>query len=200
MSTVSPVRTSTVSFQTRFGSSTPSRARTRKAPGAVDVEGVRHRMVGVHLVDEADLDLIADANFQSMAAFAAPGVAVDELPAHVLCCRPPIHLDHVVFPLDAPRMVMAVRGMVSTLMFRIVIVRLLVGHVFVVPSGLRRVDKVCRHELHAALRTTVGRVAGDVWVHGADVARRSLDREELHSALGAATGSSLTMAGCIGHV
>ena len=32
MSTVSPVRTSTVSFQTRFGSTTPSRARTRNRP------------------------------------------------------------------------------------------------------------------------------------------------------------------------
>ena len=32
MSTISPVRTSTVSFQTRFGSTSPSRARTRNRP------------------------------------------------------------------------------------------------------------------------------------------------------------------------
>jgi hypothetical protein len=45
MSTVSPVRTRTVSFQTRFGSTTSSRRQDEEAAGAVDVEGVRHRVI-----------------------------------------------------------------------------------------------------------------------------------------------------------
>jgi hypothetical protein len=32
-----------------------------EAAGPVHVEGMRHRVVGVHLVDEAELDLVADA-------------------------------------------------------------------------------------------------------------------------------------------
>ena len=32
-----------------------------EASGPVDVEGMGHRVVGVHLVDEADLHLVADA-------------------------------------------------------------------------------------------------------------------------------------------
>ena len=60
MSTVSPVRTSTVSFQTRFGSASSSRLEDEEAARAVDVEGVVHWVVGVHLVDQADLHLVAD--------------------------------------------------------------------------------------------------------------------------------------------
>jgi hypothetical protein len=44
----------------------------------VDVERVVHRVVGVHLVDEPELDLVADAERQSIARCRA-GVAVDEL-------------------------------------------------------------------------------------------------------------------------
>jgi hypothetical protein len=60
MSTVSPVRSRTVSFQTRLRSMTPSRLSIRKRPGAVYVEGVVHRVVPGPFVDEPDLDLVAD--------------------------------------------------------------------------------------------------------------------------------------------
>ena len=67
-----PVRTSTVSFQTRFGSSTPSRARIREPARSVDVEWMRHGMVGIELVDEADLHAVADAEPPVDGAFSAP--------------------------------------------------------------------------------------------------------------------------------
>ena len=40
----------------------------------------------------------------------------------------------------------------------------------------------------------------DLGVHRADVALRGRGREELHPALGALAGLSLTTSGCIGHV
>jgi hypothetical protein len=73
-STVWPVRMSTVSFHTRFGSTIPSRARTRDRPGAVEVEGVMHGMVGVNLVDQPDLDPLSDADRQSIAVLSIPAV------------------------------------------------------------------------------------------------------------------------------
>src|SRR5215211_1473178 len=62
-------------------------AQDEEAARAVDVERVMHRMVGLHLVDEPDLDLVADA----------------EPPADrvVLGAGRPVELDHVVFPFDA---------------------------------------------------------------------------------------------------
>jgi hypothetical protein len=60
MSTVSPVHTSTVSFQTRFASGSPSRP-ARRSAGTVNVERVVHRVVGVHLADQPQLDQIADS-------------------------------------------------------------------------------------------------------------------------------------------
>ena len=51
MSTDCRVRTRTVSFHTRFGSTVSSRLSTRKWLCPVDVEGVVHRVAGVHLVD-----------------------------------------------------------------------------------------------------------------------------------------------------
>ena len=61
MSTTSPVRTSTVSLQTRFGSGVAVAGEDEEAARAVDVERVVHRVVGVHLVDQPDLHPVADA-------------------------------------------------------------------------------------------------------------------------------------------
>ena len=101
MSTVSPVRTSTVSFQTRLGSTDAVAAEDEEPARAVDVERVVHRMVGVHLVDEADLHLVADPEPPVDRVVLGVGRAVDELPAHVRRRRDLVDLDHVVFPLDA---------------------------------------------------------------------------------------------------
>jgi hypothetical protein len=38
----------------------------------VQVEGVVHGMVGVHLIDQPDLDPVADGECQSMAGLSAP--------------------------------------------------------------------------------------------------------------------------------
>ena len=101
MSTVSPVRTSTVSFQTRFGSTDVVASQDQEAAGAVDVERVRHRMVRVHLVHEAQLHLVTDVEGPVDLRVFGARVAVDELPARVRGRRHPVDLDHVVFPLDA---------------------------------------------------------------------------------------------------
>src|SRR6476659_10984345 len=57
--------------------------KNEKSPCAVNVERVRHRMVGVHLVDEADLDLITTSEVPVDGGIFGAGVAIDELPAHV---------------------------------------------------------------------------------------------------------------------
>ena len=53
-------------------------------------------------------------------------------------------------------------------------------------------------QLHAALRAAVRLVADDLGVHRADVARRGRGRQQLHAALRAPAGLSLTTSGCIG--
>ena len=44
----------------------------QEAPGAVDVEGVVHRVVGVHLVDQPDLHPVADRELPVDRGFSAP--------------------------------------------------------------------------------------------------------------------------------
>ena len=53
-----------------------------EAPSAVDVEGVRHRMIRVHLVDQADLDLVSNAELPVDGGVRCARIAVDELPTH----------------------------------------------------------------------------------------------------------------------
>src|SRR5207247_1968553 len=60
-------------------------------------------VVGIHLVDEAELHLIADPEGPVNLCVLGPGVAIDQLPAHVGWRRHPVDLDHVVFPLDSLR-------------------------------------------------------------------------------------------------
>ena len=108
MSTVSPVRTSTVSLHTRFGSDDAVAGQDEEPSGSVDVERVVHRVVGVHLVDEPDLHAVADAEVPVDRVVLGVVGAVDELPAHVRRRRELVDLDHVVFPLDAARVLVAV--------------------------------------------------------------------------------------------
>ena len=83
-------------------------------------------MVGVHLVDEADLHLVADAEPPVDRGVLSTCLAVDELPSHVRGSGHPVHLDHVVLPLDA------LCGVVSVLMGVIVVL-----HVVLVMCVLR---------------------------------------------------------------
>src|SRR6476619_7495104 len=133
----------------------------QEPPRAVHVERVRHWMVGVHLVDETDLDLVSNAELPVDCCVRCAGIAVDELPAHVLCCGAPIHLDHVVLPLDAVRMVVVVGGSFGALVRRVstVLVMLLVRPVHAVPLLFGDAHQMCRNELHAAFRTAIGCVA-----------------------------------------
>ena len=72
-----------------------------EAAGSVDVEGVVHRVIRVHLVEQADLDLVADLEAPLDGTVLGSCCRVDQLPAHVGGSRDPVDLDHVVFPLDA---------------------------------------------------------------------------------------------------
>src|SRR4029078_6666350 len=87
----------------------------------------RHGMLLVHLVDEADLDLITDAEFPVDAGVFGSGVAIDELPTHVRGRGLPIHLDHVVFPLDSGRAVERVGGLAVLMVVTAVVAVLVSG-------------------------------------------------------------------------
>jgi hypothetical protein len=65
------------------------------------MERVVHRVVGVHLVDEPQLDLIADAEAPVDRVVGGTCFSVDEAPMHVRRRRDPVDVDHVVLPLDA---------------------------------------------------------------------------------------------------
>ena len=72
-----------------------------EAAGAVDVERVVHRMIRVHLVDEANLHAVADAEAPVDLVVDGAARTVDELPARIRRRRDAVDLDHVVLPLDA---------------------------------------------------------------------------------------------------
>ena len=88
----------------------------------MDVEGVGHRMVGVHFVDEADLHLVADPERPVDLSVLGAGFAVDELPAHVRRRRHAVDLDHVVFPLDSLRRVVCVASAVVSVVLVMLVV------------------------------------------------------------------------------
>jgi hypothetical protein len=58
-------------------------------PRAVDVERVMHWVVGLHLVDEPDLDLIPHLEPPVDGGVLGPGFPVDDQPTHVLGRRFP---------------------------------------------------------------------------------------------------------------
>jgi len=65
------------------------------------VEWVVHRVIGFHLVDQSDLDSIADTEAPRDRAILRPSVAIDQLPDHVAGVRGAVDLGHEVFPLQA---------------------------------------------------------------------------------------------------
>src|SRR5262245_3334896 len=67
------------------------------------MERVMHRMVGLFLVDEPDLDLVADPESPVDGGVLGTGLPIDHQPAHVRRRRLAVDLDHVVFPFDAVR-------------------------------------------------------------------------------------------------
>src|SRR3954471_22906238 len=71
--------------------------------GTVHVEGVVHRVVARHLVEQPDLHPVADAELPGDGIVLGVGIAVDQLPAHVGRRGEPVDLDHVVLPFDAVR-------------------------------------------------------------------------------------------------
>ena len=150
------VCTSTVSFHTRFGSSTPSRAQHEPAPRTMYMERVRHRMVGVHLVDESDLDLISNPELP-VGAFAAPVSrsmsSTRVFPAVVRRFTSTMSSSHSI---PSSVFVSVIRVTVALVlgMSRVVVVMLVWGRSHVVPRVLVGVDKMCWNELHATLRGT----------------------------------------------
>jgi hypothetical protein len=96
-------------------------AEDEEAAGPVDVERVVHRVVGVLLVDDPDLHLVADAELPVDRVPSVAGVLVDDEPARVLRCRLAVDLDHVVLPLDAPRRVVRMGVLVLVVMLALLV-------------------------------------------------------------------------------
>ena len=149
-----------------------------EAAGAVDVERMVHRVVRVHLVDDPDLDLVADAEAPVDPMPFRSGVSVDELPAHVRWGGDAVDLEHVVLPLDPA-------GVVAVLAAGVVRMPVLIA-VAVIGSCD---DELGGDELHAAVRAAIGRVACHLRMHRAGVSDWCGGRrEELHPAFRAAAG------------
>src|SRR5262249_11156267 len=104
----------------------------QEAASPVDVERVRHRMIGVHFVDQPKLHLVPDMKRPVDLGVLGACLSVDELPAHVRRRRHPIDLDHVVLPLDALRGVVRVIAMV--IVMSVVLMLAMFGLAFVTLS------------------------------------------------------------------
>src|SRR5215210_6543269 len=63
-----------------------------------------HRVVRVHLVDQPQLDLIADPEAPVDRMVGGACLPVDKAPMHVRRCRDPVDVDHVIFPFDTARL------------------------------------------------------------------------------------------------
>ena len=198
MSTVCPVRTSTVSFQTRFGSATPSRASTRKRPAPCRWNGWCIGWSESISLTSRILTRSPDGELPVDGGAVGAGGPVQQLPAHGRGGGQPVHLDHVVFPLDARRpagpwpCVRRGRGRQRA--------RLCSFH----RRGISRaagLGTVCgREQLHAALRAAARLVAGHLRMHRAGVAgrRRRWVASSFMPHFGQRPGSSLVTSGCIG--
>jgi len=79
----------------------PVAGHDQEPAGAVHVERVVHRVIGVHLVDQPDLHLVTDPEPPGDPVVPRSGVPVEKDPPHVRRGGHPVHLDHVVLPLDA---------------------------------------------------------------------------------------------------
>src|SRR5919199_4806103 len=129
-----------------------------EAASSVDVEGVVHRVIRLHLVDEPDLHPVAHLERPGDGPVLGPGLAVDELPDHVAGVRGAVDLRHQVLPLEAVALcVVLVPAM------RRALVRL---------RGWRRWSGA-GHQFHAAPRARPRLRGRDFRVHGADVGSRS---------------------------
>ena len=160
------------------------------------VKRVRHRMIRIHLVDQSQLDLVADAEGPVDLRVLGARVAVDELPAHVRRGRHAVHLDHVVFPLDSRSGVVAAVPMTFSVLDRVSVMTVavvafvsLAVTVMVLVAAAAGRDDACGQELHAALGTAVRLRARHLRMHRADVRRLfSGLSEQFHAALGTAAG------------
>src|ERR687891_2384705 len=102
-------------YEVRLDDAVPTQ--DEKTTRAMDVEQVVHRVVGLHLVHESDLDLVADAETPVDRVVLGTGRPVHDDPAHVGRRRLPVHLDHVVFPLDTAGCIVRVPGGVALMPF-----------------------------------------------------------------------------------
>jgi hypothetical protein len=113
-----------------------------------------HRVVGVHLVDQPQLDLVSDAELPVDRVVHRACLPIDEVPAHVRRRGDPVDVDHVVLPLDpAGRPVLLVA--VARVFVRLAVLgvlRAMLGMVVVSVVAVTTVRTVC-----GCLRDDVGR-------------------------------------------
>ena len=112
MSTVSPVRIQHRVFPDQVGLGNAIAGEDQEAARPMYVEGVVHRVVPSHLVEQANLHPVADAESPvDRRGSRRRSSRSIELPADVGRRRHAVDLDHVVFPFDAVRRcVLVARG------------------------------------------------------------------------------------------
>src|SRR5688572_29557067 len=78
----------------------PVPAEHKKPAGTMNVKGVMHRMIGIRLVHEAYLHLVADFELPVDALVYMSRFAIHKLPVHIGGSREAVDLHHAVFPLN----------------------------------------------------------------------------------------------------
>ena len=139
-----------------------------------------------------DLDLIADSELPRDGGVLGARLPVDDLPAHVRGRGHPVHVDHVVLPLDA-----AGGGVGMVVIVAVVLVGVTNVPVFMLTAALA--DQRRRQQLHPALWAVAGLVTHDLGMHRTRV-RATWGRlgKQLTPQRGQLAGSSLTTSGCMG--
>src|SRR3954469_10213278 len=92
-----------------------------KAAGAMDMEGMVHRVIGIHLVDEPQLHLVADDETPVDRMVGGSRLSVDKAPVHVCRRRNSVDIHHVVFPFDATSLALLLVAVVAVVAVGLVV-------------------------------------------------------------------------------
>src|SRR5215216_3831643 len=104
-------------------------------------------MVGVHFIDQPDLDSVADGEPPVDGGAVGAGGPVEEPPVHGGAGGLAVDLDHVVFPLDALSAPVAHAAVVHVAVIHVAVVHAGVVHAAGVVISRRRTHRACREQL-----------------------------------------------------